>query len=30
VDAVQLVHEARDELEDRTERWKEDEGEEER
>ncbi len=27
VDAVQLVHEARDELADRTERWKEDEGE---
>lgn len=30
VDAVQLVHEARDELEARTERWKGDEGEEER
>jgi transcriptional regulator with XRE-family HTH domain len=26
VDAVQLVHEARDELAERTERWKEDEG----
>jgi transcriptional regulator with XRE-family HTH domain len=29
VDAVQLVHEARDELAERTERWKEEDGEEE-
>jgi hypothetical protein len=27
VDAVQLIHEARDELAERTERWKEDEEE---
>jgi hypothetical protein len=29
VDTVQLIHEARDELAERTEGWKEDEGEDE-